>query len=139
MNNYKFNDVNVGLKVEFKFNISPKKMADFLSITGDENPLHCNNKYAMTKGYEEPVVYGMLTASVLSTLAGMYLPGKYSLIHEVEVKFLKPVFISKTPLKIKAEIVEKDKRFSIIILKYAIFDIENTKVCKGFMKIGFLE
>ena len=37
-------------------------------------------------------MFGMLSAAFLSTLAGMYLPGKYSLIHSVEnLSFLKPV------------------------------------------------
>ena len=35
----------------------------------------------------------MLTASFLSTLAGIYLPGEKSLIHSVETKMIKPVFI----------------------------------------------
>ena len=86
----------------------------FMTITGDKNPLHTNLEYAKEKGYSEKVVYGMLTSSILSTLAGMYMPGEHSLIHSVEINFVKPVFLSKCPLKVKAKVVEKDDRFNII-------------------------
>ena len=108
-------------------------------ITGDSNPLHCDLDYAKEQGYDENVVYGMLSASILSTLAGMYIPGKYSLIHSAEINFTKPVFISRCPLTVHAKVIEKDERFSQIVLKYDIKDTCNDKVCRGKMKIGVIK
>ena len=81
----------------------------------------------------------MLTSSFLSTLAGIYMPGEYSLIHSVEINYVKPVFLSSSPLKIQAKVIEKDDRFKQITLKYYITDKDDKKVCRGNMKIGFLK
>lgn len=138
MNEYKYEDIYKGQIEEFTFEITDKKMNQFLAITGDNNPLHTNFSYAKEKGYNEVVVYGLLTTSALSTLAGVYLPGKYSLIHSVEIKYVKPVFISSSPLKVKGEVIEKDDRFSKITLKVNIFDKNEVKVCRGIMQIGII-
>lgn len=139
MNCFNFEELKVGTEVSFDYELNEEKMSSFLKITGDKNPLHCDLKYANEKGFSEKVVYGMLTASILSTLAGMYLPGKYSLIHSVEINFIKPVFLSSSPLKIIAEVIEKDNRFYQIKLKYVIINKLNEKVCRGIMKIGFVK
>lgn len=138
MNAFKFEDLYIGQIEEFNFEITSEKMKHFFEITGDKNPLHCDKTYAKEKGYDNVVVYGLLTTSALSTLAGMYLPGKYSLIHSVEISFIKPVFIETSPLTVKGEITAKDERFSQITLKISIFDKEQKKVCRGNMKIGVL-
>ncbi len=139
MNQFTFEEIEIGTSVSFEFELTKEKMSQFLEITGDINPLHCDLDYAKEKGYPENVVYGMLTASILSTLAGVYLPGKHSLIHSVKINFVKPVFLSHCPLKVNAEVSEKDECFSQITLKFSIFNQNKEKVCRGIMKIGFVK
>ena len=137
MNHYSFEEIKIGQTINFEYELNQEKMEMFKKITGDENPLHNNLEYAMDAGYPEKVVYGMLTSAILSTLAGMYLPGEYSLIHSVEINFIKPVYLSKCPLIVEAKVSEIDDRFKIFKLKYTIKDQEGTKVSKGSMQIGF--
>ena len=139
MNHFKFEDIKIGDEVEFSYEITEDKMNKFRDITGDINYLHNDAEYANKKGYPERVVSGMLTSSFLSTLAGVYMPGEYSLIHSVEINYIKPVFLSSSPLKIKAKVIEKEERFKQIELKYYITDKEDKKVCRGNMKIGFIK
>ncbi len=139
MNNYTFEEINIGLKESFEFEINEEKMNLFLSISNDINPLHNDIVFAKKEGYQEKVVYGMLTASCLSTLAGVYIPGKRSLIESVDIKFIKPVFVSSSPLLVEGEVIEKDDRFKRIILKYNIYDNKKNKVSRGKMTIGFLK
>ena len=138
MNEYKYEEIYKGQIEEFTFNITEEKMRQFYSISGDNNPLHTDLNYARSKGYNEVVVYGLLTTSALSTLAGVYLPGKYSLIHSIEINYAKPVFVSSSPLRVKGEVIEKDDRFSRITVKVNIFDKNGVKVCRGLMQIGVL-
>ena len=139
MNEYKFEDIYKGQIEEFTFEITEEKMQQFCNISGDNNPLHTDLNYAKTKGYNEVVVYGLLTTSALSTLAGVYLPGKYSLIHSVEISYARPVFVSSSPLKVRGEVIEKDDRFSRITVKVSIFNKNGVKVCRGVMQIGVLQ
>lgn len=139
MNQYSYPEIRVGQVEEFAFDITEEKMKQFLEITGDNNPLHNDRAYAKQKGYADRVVYGLLTTSALSTLAGVYLPGKYSLIHQIELDYAKPVFLSSSPLRIRGEVIEKDDRFLRITVKVSIFDQQNQKVCRGTMQIGVTE
>ena len=139
MNEYKFEDIKIGLNKEFKVSITEEMMEMFYKITGDNNPLHNNLDYAKSKGFNEKVVYGMLTSSFLSTLAGVYLPGKYSIIHSVEILFKKPVFISENPLTVKGTVEEINEVFKQFTIKFEITNNKNEKVTRGTMKVGVLD
>lgn len=80
----------------------------------------------------------MLTASFLSTLAGMYLPGERSFIQEVLIKFVKPVFEGDV-LTIKGTIIEVNETFKRLVLKVVIANQNGQKVLRGTMKVGVLE
>ena len=92
MNHYTFEEIKTGMEEQFSVTITEQMMQQFREMTGDVNPLHCDETFAKEKGFDGKVAYGMLTASFLSTMAGVYLPGENSLIQSVEVKFVKPVF-----------------------------------------------
>lgn len=138
MNQYGFEEIEVGKTESFEVTITPEMLEQFRSITGDVNPLHTNEEFARKKGYDSCVVYGMLTASFLSTLAGVYLPGERSLIHHVETKFVKPVFVGDT-LTIQGKVTEKQELFSVLYLKVTITNQKKEKVLRGSMQIGVME
>ena len=96
MNKYKYEEIEIGHKENFTVTVTEEMMEKFRDITGDINPLHNDEEYASSLGHPGRVAYGMLTGSFLSTLAGVYLPGKRSLIQEVKLKFAKPVYIGDT-------------------------------------------
>ena len=118
--------------------ITKEMLAQFCQMTGDVNPLHTEEDFAKAKGYESNVAYGMLTASFLSTLAGVYLPGERSLIHSVESKFTKPVYVGDT-LTISGQVTECKEMFSVFTMKTTIVNQNGEKVLRGKMQIGVLE
>ncbi len=95
MNEYKWDeiDLNQEYKAEFSVEITEEMMEKFRYISGDDNPLHVDQNFAKRGGYQGRVVYGMLSASLYSRLAGMYFPGKYCLLQRVDTHFHKPVYI----------------------------------------------
>ena len=110
----------------------------FKEITGDINPLHNNEDFAKDLGHKGRVAFGMLTASFLSTLAGVYLPGERSLIHSVETKFTKPVYIGDV-LNVSGEVVEINDTVNQIVLRVAIKNQNEEKILRGKMKVGLLD
>lgn len=138
MNNYSYEELSVGKKEEFQTIVTEEMLTRFGSITGDYNPLHTSAEYAISKGYDGKVVYGMLTASFLSALAGMFLPGKRSLIHRVEVEFPKPVYVGDT-LTIVGEVSEMHDAFQLFDMKVTIRNQDHKKVLRGKMRIQILE
>lgn len=138
MNRYCFEELAVGQEEHFSVTVVQKMLDQFRDITGDSNPLHTDTEFAKAKGYPSCVAYGMLTASFLSTLAGMYLPGEKSLIHCVETKFVKPVFPGDI-LKISGTIAEKNELFHMIKVKVTMTNQKREKVLRGMMQIGVMQ
>jgi len=135
MKKYTYEEITIGQVEEFSVTLDNKSMDAFLSITGDANPLHTDDDFAKHSGYKGRVAYGMLTASFLSTLAGMYLPGKNSILQTVEIKFAKPVYPPET-LTIRGEVTEKEDKFRLIKFKANIFNSAGEKVCRASMQVG---
>lgn len=140
MNRYTFEEIPVGHTESFPAHIGPEEMALFGRLTGDLNPLHTEEDYARSKGYDHKVAYGMLTASYLSTLAGMYLPGERSLLQEVEVKFVKPLIPGGgLDLVVSGTVTEREERFRRLTVKVSITGTDGTKYLRGTMKVGVLD
>ena len=91
--------------------------------------------YAAQRGYPGRVVYGMLGASLFSTLAGVYLPGEHCLLHSVECKFAKPVFIGDE-LTVTGEVTEVSEMFREATIKVWITNAAGKKVTRGVVKAG---
>lgn len=138
MNHYSFDMIEIGTTESFQAHISEESMLHFYEIVKDENPLHNQTDYAKRKGYKDRVVYGMLTASYLSTLAGVYLPGENSLIQSVETKMIKPVYVGDS-LKITGKVVEKSKSLPIIVVSAIIKNQDDEVVMRGKIQIGVSE
>ncbi len=134
MNNYSFDELSVGMSECFDVTVTSEMLESFKAITGDVNPLHNDEEFAHAKGHPGRVVFGMLTASFLSTLAGVYLPGEKSLIQQVETKFANPVYIGDV-LTVKGEITELIESVQRLELKVTITNQNGKKVLRGKMQI----
>lgn len=92
MNHYSIEDLFVGQKEQYKVSISEDKVSKFQEITGDLNYLHTNADYAVSKGYKDKVIYGLLSTSFFSTIAGMIIPGERCLLKSISCDYLHPVY-----------------------------------------------
>ncbi len=142
MNELPFDEIKVGDRAEFRKVITGEMEDAFREISGDENPLHRDDEYASEIGdgrFQSHVSFGMLTASLYSTIAGMYLPGKYSLIHSFdELSFLKPVYAGDE-LTVTGEVVDRIPDLKLIILKVNIRNQDGKLVSKAKMKVLVLK
>ncbi|MDO4219295.1 MAG: MaoC/PaaZ C-terminal domain-containing protein [Synergistaceae bacterium] len=138
MNEYKFKDLNIGLSEEFDCIITQDKLTKFRDISGDTNPLHNDEKYAKEHGFSGRVAYGLLTASLISTLGGVYLPGKYCLIQQIKSKFLLPVYIDDV-LTVKGIVKELNESIQRAVIGIEIRNQHKEKVLKATLDVGFLE
>ncbi len=137
MNDYEYEDLETGHEEHFEVTVTDEMLDKFRDITGDLNPFHRDDDFAKEHGFASHVCFGMLTASFLSTLAGMYLPGEKSIIQNTEIKFMKPVY-SGDRLIISGEVAEKNDAYRVIRIKTAIKKDNGEKVLRGSMQIGFL-
>ena len=132
---YTFDELFVGQAAQFDVSITEEMLDAFCRISGDTNPLHCDEAYARSLGHPGRVAYGMLTASLYSTLAGVYLPGKYCLLHEVDSSFNLPVYIGDT-LHVSGTIKEKNDVFNFVVVKATITNQHGQKVSRAAIRAG---
>lgn len=142
MNEYSFSDLKIGMEEKFSYTVTQEKQDLFTKLSGDINPMHIDADYASkvlsNNGRGGVLVYGMLTASLYSTLAGVYLPGKNCLLQHVETTFIKPVEIGDC-LTVCGKVVEKDDTFMRIKIKVNVLNQDNEKVCRGVIVAGVME
>lgn len=134
MNEYCFDEIEIGCCESFNATIDQDMMDKFKAITGDTNVLHNDVDFAKKGGYEDKVVYGFLVSSFYSTLAGVYLPGKWSLIYDVEIGMTAPVYIGDE-LSVSGKVIDKNDAYKMITLKLRIQNQNKKTVSKGKMRV----
>ena len=77
----------------------------------------------------------MLGASLFSTLAGVYLPGETCLLHSVDAKFVKPVYIGDV-LTVTGKVQEVNETFHTVMIKAVITNQDGVKVTRGTIQAG---
>lgn len=137
MNDFSYDDLAVGQTATFSRTVTGEMMEAFRRLSGDENPLHNDAEFAAERGFSGRVVYGMLTASLYSALAGVYLPGKRCLLQSVYTDFLHPVFVGET-LTITGKIVEKHDSVQQVIIKATIRNTEGKRVSRAKIEAGVI-
>lgn len=138
MNEYMLSEIDIGMEASFTKTVTVEMENSFREISGDDNPLHKDDEFArgISNGkFKSHAAFGMLTASLYSTMAGMYLPGKYSLIHSFdELSFVNPVFVGDE-LEINGKVIDKNEDLRLIFLKVVIKNQDKKVVSRAKMKV----
>ena len=85
-------DLHIGLTAEFEREITDADVAAFAQNSGDRNPLHTDAAYARSTNLGGRVVHGAFQVALASAMAGMYLPGRNSLLVSYNAQFLRPLY-----------------------------------------------
>lgn len=85
-----------GDSASFAKTFSDADMLLFSGITGDVNQLPINEMFAKKTRYGRRIAHGMLTASFITNIVGMQLPGAGSTMESQRVRFIKPVHVGDT-------------------------------------------
>lgn len=105
-----YDEIQVGDTASFSKTITESDIHSFSAITADFNPIHVDEVYATTSSLGQKmggrIAQGMLSASLISTVVGMYIPGKGALYVSQTCNFKRPVKIGDT-IKAEGTVVEK--------------------------------
>jgi len=138
MSSDSFERIQVGDEAELTHTITAHDVDEFARLTGDDNPLHMDSKFAQTTSLRQRVVHGMLTASFISTMIGTKLPGKGALWYEQSLKFLRPVRIGQTIL-VRAKVLHKSLAQRLLVLSTDVLDQDGNTVVSGEAKVKLME
>ena len=107
-----FEDLTVGMTESYSKTVRSSDVVGFAEITGDRNPIHLSDHFASKTRFGERIVHGLYTASLISTVIGMYLPGPGAVYLSQTLNFRAPVKIGDviTVVVEVVELVEKGRR-----------------------------
>jgi 3-hydroxybutyryl-CoA dehydratase len=91
---YYFEDLQPGLEASMRRVVTEADILSFAEITGDRNPVHVDAAYAAKTMFKERISHGMLTASYLSAVFAMELPGPGCIYVSQTLNFRAPVKIN---------------------------------------------
>jgi 3-hydroxybutyryl-CoA dehydratase len=104
---YFFEDLALGQTATSTRTVTEADILMFGAASGDMNPVHFDAQFAATSRFGERIAHGMLTASHVSALIGMRLPGPGSVYISQTLAFKRPVKIGAN-VTTHVEITELD-------------------------------
>ena len=120
----------VGEHAERAMQVTDEHIEAFAMLSGDRNPAHFDDVFARRIGFDGHIAHGVITASLLSAVLGMDLPGPGSVFLEQRVRFLKPVYPGDT-IRAALEVVRVRDDKPIITLAASVTNQDGIRVAEG--------
>jgi 3-hydroxybutyryl-CoA dehydratase len=89
-------EIEVGQAAEFTKTVTETDVVLFAGVTGDLNPAHIDDVWAQASRFGGRIAHGMLSASFISTVLAMKLPGPGTIYLSQNLRFTGPVRIGDT-------------------------------------------
>lgn len=89
-----FEEIELGMHASLETTVAEGDIQFFADITGDRNPVHLDEAYAANTPFKGRISHGMLTASYISAVFGMRLPGPGAIYVTQTLNFRRPVWIN---------------------------------------------
>lgn len=102
---YCFEDLELGMEASFQKTVSDQDILTFAGVSGDKNPVHLDDTYAGKTMFKGRIAHGMLTASYISAVFGMEMPGPGAIYISQTLNFRAPVRIGDV-VTAKVKVVE---------------------------------
>jgi len=109
------------------FSYTQEQVIAFAELSGDKNPLHLDAEYAATTMFKKPIIHGILGASIMSKILGMYFPGEGTVYLKQEIDFKRPMYVDVV-YEAQLKVLETNTDKHIAIVETKIVDKETGKV-----------
>lgn len=93
---YYIDDLKTGMSENFTKTVTERDIELFGEVSGDTNPVHFDENFAKTTPFKTRIAHGVLSASYISTILGMKMPGPGTIFLSFSARFKAPVRIGDT-------------------------------------------
>lgn len=121
---------NIGDTAFMTKTFTDEDVRSFAAISGDSNPVHLDEAYAVQTQFKKRIVHGMLTAGLISAILGTKLPGEGSIYLGQTINFRAPVYLDDTITAI-VTIVKMHERKPIVTLETVCKNQDDVVVLDG--------
>lgn len=112
---YYFDDLQSGMEASVVKTVSENDILAFAEVTGDRNPVHLDEAYAVATMFKGRIAHGMLSAGLISAVFGMVMPGPGAVYVSQTLNF-------RAPVRIGDELIAKVKVAELLPKRRARFD-----------------
>jgi acyl dehydratase len=103
--------IEIGAEIpERVFYIDRAMLKAYADASGDQNPIHQNEEFALSVGLPNVIAHGMLTMALVGTFISDWAGGS-ARVKEFSARFIKPVIVpagEKVDLTVTATVTEVD-------------------------------
>lgn len=100
-----FEDLAIGMSETLQRTVTDAAIRAFAEVSGDRNPIHLDDAYAANTLFKSRIAHGIFTASLISAVLGMRLPGPGVIYFSQTLNFRGPVKIGDV-VHVRLEIAE---------------------------------
>jgi 3-hydroxybutyryl-CoA dehydratase len=93
---YYIDQLKPGMSESFSKTVTESDIRKFGEVSGDVNPVHFDEEFAKSTPFKGRIAHGVLTASYISTVLGMQMPGPGTIFMSLTTRFKGPVRIGDT-------------------------------------------
>jgi 3-hydroxybutyryl-CoA dehydratase len=93
---YYIEDLKPDMSESFAKTVSERDVTLFGEVSGDINPVHFDESFAKSTIFKGRIAHGVLSASYISTVLGMKMPGPGTIFMSLTTRFRAPVRIGDT-------------------------------------------
>ena len=111
-----FEDLAIGMRATIHKTVENEDVIGFAELSGDHNPIHLSEHFARKTRFGGRIVHGLYTASLISGVIGMRLPGPGAVYISQTLNFLGPVKIGDD-IEVSVEVVELTEKGRRVRLK----------------------
>jgi 3-hydroxybutyryl-CoA dehydratase len=131
-------DFSLNTSYRYQFTVTPDVYSHFQKCSNDFNPLHTNEEFANSKGFNGVVMYGNILNVFLSYFIGECLPIKNVIIHSQEIAYKNPVYLNEK-IDFEAYVSGIYEAVNAIEFKYKFIKPDGKTAAKGLIQIGILK
>ncbi len=102
-----FEDLEVGMSASLLRTVMQSDVVGFAELSGDRNPVHLSEHFAVKTPFGGRIAHGLFTASLISALLGTRLPGPGAIYLSQTLNFRAPVRIGDV-VTAQVEVIEID-------------------------------
>ena len=129
-----FEDLAVGMTERLSKTVASSDVVGFAQVTGDRNPIHLSEHFAAKTQFKERIAHGLYTASLISAVLGMYLPGPGAVYLSQTLNFRGPVRIGDV-VTISVEVTELVPEGRRVLLRCECL-VDNKVVLDGEARVS---
>lgn len=132
--NFTYDELEIGQSASFSRKVERRHIHLFAAATGDVNPVHLDDDFAVQSDFGEAIAHGMLTGGIISAALAMSLPGPGTIYLGQSLRFRLPVKIGDT-ISVTLTVLEKKDRRQWVSLDCKAINQHGKLVASGTAEV----